>query len=89
MVVLQKMQHDSYVNKKCYAAHAKAARIPLPKDLSPDLKRGDFDILIIHRMYGLIVAEIKSVGRRPGQGFQYHNLSLLALYFSTSLSWYC
>ncbi|KAL8560829.1 hypothetical protein ACOMHN_032941 [Nucella lapillus] len=64
MVVLLQMQHDNYLNKSCYAAAA--AHYPRPCDLETKLKRGDFDLLFLHRERGLVVAEIKSVGWRPG-----------------------
>lgn len=65
MVVLLQVQHDNYLHKPCYAAAAKM--YPRPCDLPTNLKRGDFDILFLHKHYGIIVAEIKSVGWRPGQ----------------------
>ena len=65
MVLLQ-AQHDNYLNKPCYAAAA--AMYPRPCDLPTNLRRGDFDLLFLHRQRGLIVAEIKSVGWRPGSG---------------------
>ncbi|XP_076457023.1 uncharacterized protein LOC143291184 [Babylonia areolata] len=64
MVVLLQMQHDNYLNKPCYAAAA--SHYPRPADLDTHLRRGDFDLLFLHRNHGVIVAEIKSVGWRPG-----------------------
>ena len=65
MVVLQQLQHDNYMHKPCYAPAAKM--YPRPLDLPVKLKRGDFDLLFLHRERGIIVAEIKSVGWRPGK----------------------
>ena len=64
MVVLVQMQHDNYLNKLCFAAATSA--FPRPTDLPINLRRGDFDLLFLHRQHGLVVAEIKSVGWRPG-----------------------
>ena len=66
MVLLQ-MQQDNYLNKSCYSPAT--SKFPRPADLPTHLKRGDFDLLFIHRDRGLIVAEIKAIGWRPGSIF--------------------
>nr|KAG5688956.1 hypothetical protein BaRGS_031355 [Batillaria attramentaria] len=60
MVVLSQLQFGDYLNMPCYAAAA--AQLPGPKDLDKKFHRGDFDILAVHRQYGLLICEIKSVG---------------------------
>ncbi|XP_025079076.1 uncharacterized protein LOC112555092 [Pomacea canaliculata] len=60
MVVVSQLQFGDYLNKPCYAPAA--AQLPRPLTLATKLRRGDFDILIIHSQYGLMVGEIKSVG---------------------------
>ncbi|KAK7106057.1 hypothetical protein V1264_017358 [Littorina saxatilis] len=63
MFVLSQLQFTSYLAEPCFAPAAKKMR--RPQDLRKENKdRGDFDILIIHRRYGLMAAEIKSVGTR-------------------------
>ncbi|XP_025097937.1 uncharacterized protein LOC112566159 [Pomacea canaliculata] len=66
-VGLIQLQFGKYLGEPCYAAAAAATtRLPLPANLPPALPRnwkdGDFDVLVIHRCYGLVVCEIKSVG---------------------------
>nr|KAG5714528.1 hypothetical protein BaRGS_006974 [Batillaria attramentaria] len=61
MFVLSQMQFQDYLSKPCYASAT--AMFPRPIDLKGlNLERGDFDVLIIHRHYGLLVGEIKAVG---------------------------
>ena len=66
MFVISQLQFKDYLNKPADAAAA-AAMLPKPRD--PELKsqnkdRGDFDILISHRHYGILACEIKAVGWR-------------------------
>nr|KAG5693585.1 hypothetical protein BaRGS_011710 [Batillaria attramentaria] len=57
----QEMNFSDYLSKPCYAAACR--NLLKPADLkNMKLDRGDFDILIIHREYGLLACEIKSVG---------------------------
>lgn len=58
MMVISQMQFNKYLNK---SSHALTSH-PRPADLDPSNQQGDFDLLIIHSQYGLIVGEIKSVG---------------------------
>ena len=64
MFVLSQLDFGDYLGEPCYSAVP--SLLPRLVDLqttardSPD--KGDFDILIIHREYGLLVGEVKSVG---------------------------
>ncbi|KAK7483767.1 hypothetical protein BaRGS_00024983, partial [Batillaria attramentaria] len=61
MVVISQLQFGDYLGEPCYSAAAKS--YPRAADLKDkDKRRGDFDLLFIHKHYGLLVAEIKSVG---------------------------
>ena len=62
MFVVSQMQFGNYLNKPAYAAAA--SMLPKPGDLAQDKQRGDFDILIIHRHYGILACEIKAVGSK-------------------------
>lgn len=70
-MVISRLQFGKYLNKPVYAAAVAAARIPRPIDLEQQYRRGDFDILIIHRHLGFFIGEIKSVGAN----FEQLNLS--------------
>ncbi|XP_076452141.1 uncharacterized protein LOC143287758 [Babylonia areolata] len=61
MFVLSQLRYEDYLSEPCFQAAAKT--LPRPVDLVDAGKhRGDFDLLIIHRHYGILVCEIKSVG---------------------------
>nr|KAG5688070.1 hypothetical protein BaRGS_007115 [Batillaria attramentaria] len=60
MFVLSQLEYGNYLNKPSYAAAA--SHLPRPMDLSQSYHRGDFDVMVLHRQYGLLVGEIKSVG---------------------------
>ncbi|XP_025114499.1 uncharacterized protein LOC112576346 isoform X2 [Pomacea canaliculata] len=64
LVGISQLQFGQYLGEPCYAAEA--AQLPLPANLPPDLprnwKKGDFDVLLIHRHYGFVVCEVKSFG---------------------------
>ncbi|KAK7098194.1 uncharacterized protein [Littorina saxatilis] len=60
MFILSQLQFGSYLNEPAYAAAAK--QLPRPKDLPRD-RQGDFDFLLIHRQHGILVGELKSVGK--------------------------
>ena len=64
MVVLTQLTFDKYLAVTDPPINAPAgAMLPRPSThVDPDLRRGDFDLLIIHRQYGFIVGEVKSVG---------------------------
>lgn len=59
MFVISQLHFSDYLGKPCYAASAK--NFLRPKDLGPEYRRGEFDILVIHSQYGIVIGEIKSV----------------------------
>ncbi|XP_025107949.1 uncharacterized protein LOC112572468 isoform X1 [Pomacea canaliculata] len=63
-VALSELKFGQYLGEPCYAAAA--AQLPSAKNLPPHhpkrWKDGDFDVLLIHRHYGLVICEVKSVG---------------------------
>lgn len=61
MFVISQLNYKHYLGEPCYSAAA--GLLPRPVDLKEVKKdRGDFDLLIVHRFYGLMVGEIKAVG---------------------------
>lgn len=60
MFIVSQLDFGCYMNRPCYAAAA--ARLPKPADLDEKYRRGDFDVLVIHRLYGILAGEVKSVG---------------------------
>ncbi|XP_025100534.1 uncharacterized protein LOC112567880 [Pomacea canaliculata] len=64
IVGLTHLQFGQYLSEPCYAAAA--THLPRPSNLPPSLpqswKQGDFNVLLIHRQYGLVVCEVKAVG---------------------------
>ncbi|XP_025113483.1 uncharacterized protein LOC112575710 [Pomacea canaliculata] len=64
LVTLSQLQFGQYLGEPSYAAAA--AQLPRPANISPSLprewKRGDFDVLLIHRQYGLVICEVKASG---------------------------
>ena len=42
-------------------------RLPRAADVDPSIRQGDFDLLIIHRLHGLIIGEVKSVQKTEHQ----------------------
>ncbi|XP_070183249.1 uncharacterized protein [Littorina saxatilis] len=69
MFILSQLQFGSYLNKPAYAAAAK--QLPRPKDLAQD-RQGDFDFLLIHRQHGILIGELKSVGKTKGASNETH-----------------
>nr|KAG5695259.1 hypothetical protein BaRGS_008087 [Batillaria attramentaria] len=59
MFVMSSLDFTHYLNK-LDAAHA--PQFPLPGDLPFTHRQGDFDVIILHRQYGVLLGEIKSVG---------------------------
>nr|KAG5694831.1 hypothetical protein BaRGS_019208 [Batillaria attramentaria] len=59
MFVMSSLDFTHYLNK-LDATHA--AQFPLPGDLSATQREGDFDVIVIHREYGVLLGEIKSLG---------------------------
>lgn len=66
MMVISELKFRRYLDDRTDPINAAAcALLPRPATLAPKYRRGDFDVLIIHSQYGLIVGEIKSVGANP------------------------
>ncbi|KAK7094259.1 hypothetical protein V1264_007903 [Littorina saxatilis] len=65
MFVVSELNFKDYLNKPFYAKHTGKLPKPgnLPKEYRHFGKQGDFDILVIHRKLGILVGEIKSVGK--------------------------
>ena len=62
MFVLTQLGFHNYLSELCAEAAA-AAELPRPEDLKKEgMHRGDFDLLVIHRDYGILVGELKAVG---------------------------
>lgn len=62
MFVISRLQFSSYLKRLDAATSEQILR---PKDVDPKFKSGDFDLLLIHRHYGLLTGEIKSVYAKP------------------------
>lgn len=66
MVVISELQFRKYLDDRTDPIHAAACvLLPRPVTMSPEHRRGDFDVLVVHSRYGLIVGEVKSVGATP------------------------
>ena len=68
MFILSQLNFGDYIDEPSYAAAVKASQLPKslqPSDLGTKYKAGDFDILLIHRRHGVLVGELKSVGKDP------------------------
>ena len=65
MFIVSQLNFTSYLRQPSYAAAAKT--LPRPGDLGKTYEEGDFDILLIHRHYGILIGEIKSVGMVHGE----------------------
>nr|KAG5688818.1 hypothetical protein BaRGS_017050 [Batillaria attramentaria] len=59
MFVMSSLNFTDYLNK---LDATQAAQFPLPRDLHATQREGDFDVIVIHRKYGVLLGEIKSVG---------------------------
>ncbi|XP_025113320.1 uncharacterized protein LOC112575585 [Pomacea canaliculata] len=68
-VAMSQLQFGEYLGEPCYSAAA--AQVPsatsLPPSLPKNWDKGDFDVLLIHRKYGLVVCEVKAVGDNVGE----------------------
>nr|KAG5687567.1 hypothetical protein BaRGS_022871 [Batillaria attramentaria] len=61
MFVMSQLDFENYLSEPCYSGAVNQMKRPV--DLSGQkLDKGDFDVLIVHRNYGLCAGEIKSVG---------------------------
>lgn len=62
MFILSQLSFGSYLNQPSYAAAV--AGLPKPTDLDPRYQwDGEFDVVLIHRRHGILLGELKSVGR--------------------------
>ena len=68
MMVVCELDFRKYLDGETDPIHrAQCALFPRPADLkAQDLDEGDFDILILHRTYGLVTMEVKAVGAEQG-----------------------
>ncbi|XP_025082947.1 uncharacterized protein LOC112557357 isoform X2 [Pomacea canaliculata] len=64
LVGLTNLQFEQYLSDPWYTLAA--AELPVPSrasEILPNVRsRGDFDVLLIHRHYGLVVCEVKALG---------------------------
>ena len=59
--VLSQLSFTAYLGEACFAPAAR--EFPRPVDRrAQNQDRGDFDLLFIHRQYGLVASEVKSIG---------------------------
>ena len=68
MMVISQLNYRKYLDDKTDPISAAACScLPRPATMpSKKYHHGDFDVLIIHPRYGLVVGEVKSVGSDPG-----------------------
>lgn len=61
---VNQLRFQEYLGDPCYSAAAAHLPVPtcLPSSMPWQWKRGDFDVLLVHRQYGLVVCEVKSFG---------------------------
>lgn len=59
MFILSQLEFASYLNKPSFAAAA--AQLPRPINLAPRYRHGNFGILLIHRLYGILIGKIKAI----------------------------
>ncbi|XP_025111731.1 uncharacterized protein LOC112574719 [Pomacea canaliculata] len=64
LVGITRLHFGQYLSEPCFAVAA--AQLPRASSLSPNLpqswKQGEFDVLLIHRHYGLVVCNVISFG---------------------------
>ncbi|KAK7094327.1 hypothetical protein V1264_007967 [Littorina saxatilis] len=64
MFILSQLSFGNYLNQHAYAAAA--AQLPRPSDLDTQQTKysdGEADFVLIHRQHGILIGELKSVGR--------------------------
>ncbi|XP_070184409.1 uncharacterized protein [Littorina saxatilis] len=61
MFILSQLNFGNYLNQPAYATAA--AQLPRPVHSAPRYRDGDFDFLLIHRQHGILIGELKSVGK--------------------------
>lgn len=59
MFVISQLQFSHYLGKPVYAAAVKHFQRPV--NLGAQYAQGDFDLLVLHRYYGILTGELKSV----------------------------
>lgn len=59
-VALTQLMFGNYLGQESYAAAAELFPRPCDHPVPYSMRRGDFDVLIIHKLYGLIVCEVKA-----------------------------
>ncbi|XP_025115929.1 uncharacterized protein LOC112577155 isoform X1 [Pomacea canaliculata] len=64
MFVISQLRFSDYLNRPCYSATT--ALFPRFSDIEKRFRDGDFDVLVLHRRYGVVIGEIKSVGLHAG-----------------------
>lgn len=64
MFVISKLSYSKYLSKPSFAEAAQ--RLPRPYTLPRQYRRGEFNILVIHQRYGILVGEVKAVGLNAG-----------------------
>ncbi|XP_070196571.1 uncharacterized protein [Littorina saxatilis] len=65
MFILSQLNFADYFNKPTYAAAAK--RIPRLANLPKSHRQGDFDVMVFHRHHGILLGELKSVGKNHAE----------------------
>jgi hypothetical protein len=66
MFILSQLNFGDYLNKPTYAAAVKQLKLPLPADVDTPLVKysdGEIDFIIFHRLLGILIGELKAVGR--------------------------
>ncbi|KAK7094320.1 uncharacterized protein [Littorina saxatilis] len=64
MFILSQLSFGNYLNQHAYAAAA--AQLPRPSDLDKQQTKysdGEADFVLIHRQHGILIGELKTVGR--------------------------
>ena len=62
-MVLSELKFQQYLDGEMDPLHkAACSLLPRPSDLPRRDRIGDFDVLALHRQYGMIVGEVKCVG---------------------------
>ena len=65
-MVISELEFGHYLDDQTDPITAAACTLlPRPSTMTPGHQDGEFDVLIIHKQYGLIVGEVKSVGADP------------------------
>lgn len=61
MFVLSQLKFSDYLGNKSYSRDVKRSRLPMGNKSRKRIQQGDFDILVIHRHYGIMAGEIKAI----------------------------